>query len=609
MVRGANRGPLDNSSEAFCNTYLPPRGPSRSGRLRYAGSMKLHRILVTGASLALALSAVACGGNGSSGSDGGSTSTAGSGGTTSGSGGSSGGTGGNTMTDTFGGGGSGGNMPVAVCDAPFGPVDTSQPTTVVGTGTGTCTEEALDAAIAKGGIITFDCGGAATIAVTHQKELPKDKDTTIDGGGLVTLDGGSQTRIFHFDGGDFRKTTKVVTLQHLTIKNAKSTGTKIPDAPPPCSQGTDVDGGGAAILIRDGVLHVIDVTFEGGQAAPLGPDVAGGGVYGIGSLDVSIVGSRFLGNTASNGGAVGSLFSNLTLVNDVFDANKALGEGANYIDPACGVNGGESGNGGNGGAVVMDGGESFDVTICGCTFTGNSGNALGGAVFRTPDIGVAPTHIDRSTFDGNQCKSGGAAYFHHSTLVITATTFSNNTATKGSGAIQSDDTDLQIENSTFWNNSALEGLGGAISLFGNHGSLTNVTFANNHADGGSGLFGAALAGNTAFDVNNSVFANNTSMDCGAPMACHANGSGQGDLQWPDKHIVCDNADPPCGGQAGTTFADPMLGQLADNGGPTKTVAPAANSPAAGLGKGCPKTDQRGNPRKADGCTAGAFELP
>ncbi len=573
--------------------------------------MKLRLGKVTGF-LAVALAMTAgCGGEGS-GNTGGSTSTAGSGGTgTGGSGaGNTGGdnTGGNATGGTAGGGGSGGASP-AICDAPIQAVDTSQPTTVVGTGAGTCTEAALDAAIASGGIITFDCGGAATIPITKQKELPKGKDTTIDGGGVITLDGGGATRLFHFDGGDFRKTTTTVTLQHLAIKGAKSSGTTIPDAPPPCSQGTDVDGGGAAILIRDGVLHVIDVVFEGGQAAALGPDVAGGGVYGIGSIDVTIVGSRFTGNKAANGGAVGSLFSNLTLVNNTFDQNEAQGEGANYIDAACSVNGGESGNGGNGGAVVIDGGESFDVTICGCFFTGNSGGALGGAVFRTPDIGVGPTHIDRSTFDGNHTKSGGAAYFHHSELTITASTFSNNSALTGSGAIQADDTDLVIENSTFSGNSAMDGLGGAISLFGNQGKLLNVTFANNHADGGSGLFGAALAGGAPFQIDNCIFANNTSQDCGAPMTCHSSGTGEGDVQWPSSHLVCDNADPPCGAKAGTTFADPLLGALGNNGGPTKTLVPAANSPAAGAGKACPPTDQRGNPRTPDGCTAGAVELP
>src|SRR5205085_12173629 len=114
-----------------------------------------------------------------------------------------------------------------------------------------------------------------------------------------------------------------------------------------------------------------------------GPDVAGGGVYAVGSLDVTIVGSRFKNNQASNGGAVGSLFSNLTLVDDVFDGNRATGSGANYIDPMCNVNGGESGDGGNGGAVVVDGGETFGIDVCGVTFRNNDAGALGGPMFRT----------------------------------------------------------------------------------------------------------------------------------------------------------------------------------------------------------------------------------
>jgi hypothetical protein len=58
-----------------------------------------------------------------------------------------------------------------------------------------------------------------------------------------------------------------------------------------------------------------------------------------------------------------------------------------------------------------------------------------------------------------------------------------------------------------------------------------------------------------------------------------------------------------------TVADPMLGALGSNGGPTATLLPATGSPAAGLDTtACPPTDQRGNAR-ATPCTAGAVELP
>jgi hypothetical protein len=102
---------------------------------------------------------------------------------------------------------------------------------------------------------------------------------------------------------------------------------------------------------------------------------------------------------------------------------------------------------------------------------------------------------------------------------------------------------------------------------------------------------------------------NTSMDCGAPMACQdGNSSGQADLQWPDAHVVCSGKDTACAG-SGTTFADPQLGQLMDNGGPTLILSPAQGGPAAGIGKNCPPTDQCGKPRPMpDGCTAGAVEI-
>ena len=74
------------------------------------------------------------------------------------------------------------------------PVDTSAPTTVVGTGTAaSCTFSALNAAVTARGIITFDCGSApVTISVTATLNLPTTKNTVIDGGNKVTLDGGNR---------------------------------------------------------------------------------------------------------------------------------------------------------------------------------------------------------------------------------------------------------------------------------------------------------------------------------------------------------------------------------------------------------------------------------
>jgi len=59
------------------------------------------------------------------------------------------------------------------------------------------------------------------------------------------------------------------------------------------------------------------------------------------------------------------------------------------------------------------------------------------------------------------------------------------------------------------------------------------------------------------------------------------------------------------------FTDPLLGPLADNGGPTLTMALSWNSPAVDFGTsvGAPLTDQRGVTRPAGlGFDMGAFEL-
>jgi hypothetical protein len=498
--------------------------------------------------------------------------------------------------------------PPAICPTPFGE-DTSATTVTVGSGTAaSCTETALSNALAQGGIIRFNCGGPATITLTSQKTLRTNVNTTLDGQGNITLDGGGITRLLYYSSPNFQATKTVVTIQNLTLQNGASSGTPIPVAPAPCSQGTQNDGGGAAIYIRDGILHVWNTIFKNNVGAAVGPDVGGGAIYTLGSLGTTIVGSTFQSNRAANGGAIGSLWGNLSIYNSQFSSNQATGNGANSINSACPVNSGESGNGGNGGAVAMDGAETYAVTVCGSTFTSNSSGAgaLGGAVFRTPDGAIQTTTIDRSAFIGNTAPSGGALYFHNSNLVMTASTLSGNTATGNGGGLFSDSSTLTFTNDTFADNVSQKGLGGSIVLFGNGGTLQNVTFLGNQASGGSGYFGAAIAGGTALSISNTLFSNNSTNDCYSPMACAAGSStGPNNLQWPATHAVCANADVLC--TSGTVFSNPQLGALQSNGGPTQTAAPLPGSPALGIGQNCPATDQRGVARPSSGCTAGAVE--
>src|SRR4051812_35800472 len=240
--------------------------------------------------------------------------------------------------------------------------DVSAPDTVVGTGTPeSCTFALLDAAVGRGGVITFDCGSApVTIAVTATMHLPLMKNTVIDGGNKVTLDGGSAVQILRFDSPNFQALDTRVTVQHIAFKHGAIAGSMpIPTAPAPCSQGFN-DGEGGAIYMRDGNLTVIDALFEDNTAAPLGPDVGGGAIRMLGSKHgIIVASSTFRNNKASNGAAIGCLFSELDVYDSLVENNTATGHDANNDDATkCSViNNGqhEIGSGGNGGSLYSDG--------------------------------------------------------------------------------------------------------------------------------------------------------------------------------------------------------------------------------------------------------------
>jgi hypothetical protein len=304
------------------------------------------------------------------------------------------------------------------------PVDTSKPTTVVGTGTAaSCTFGALAAAVKAGGIITFACGpDPVTIAVTatltppatnaYANETPV--QTVIDGGNRITLDGGGAVQILSWvHEGSWQKNEDTLTLQHLRLVNGKTTPKQaIPACPPAgglsnaeCSTGFD-DGEGGALVMRDGNLRVIDCEFSNNQAALLGPDTGGGAIYMVGPKHPAyIVKSTFKGNKAANAGAIGMLWAPAFILDCLFDGNSAVGTGANNNDPSkcsCMNNGqNEIGSGGNGGAVYKDGGDGGNLTICGTQIRNSTANEFGSAVFLTANGSHAKLVLQDSLLKNN----------------------------------------------------------------------------------------------------------------------------------------------------------------------------------------------------------------
>ncbi len=466
---------------------------------------------------------------------------------------------------TGGGTGTGGVMdPPPTCTDPIQPADTSAPDAVVGSGSpGSCDEAALDAALAVGGVVTFDCGSApVTITVTSEKAI--DKDTVIDGGGTVTLSGGGTTRILRLASA-WDQTTPKLTVQRLGFTGGFTTD--VPNT-------TETTQGGAAIFREGGSLHVIDCQFTDNHCAASGQDVSGGAITSQGVGETVIVGSVFSGNSGSNGGAVGNLGNTLAVVNSTFDGNAATGTDGN------------PGNGGNGGAVVFDGADTT-MTLCGSVFTANTAGAQGGAVFRVAYTDE-PTTIDRCTFDGNAADAAvglaGALYLEHTAITMTATTISNNTAHYGGGFWVGQSAIANLTNVTITRNSSDQG-GGLWFANDVSGTLLNCTIADNESGYGSALFGGA----SAVHLEGCVVSNNDCKDGpfadGGTNLGHAGGEG-------------------C--VAGAITGDPLLGPLQDNGGPTRTMMPGPGSPAIGQGTTCAEMDQRGEPRPSP-CTLGAVE--
>jgi hypothetical protein len=461
--------------------------------------------------------------------------------------------------------------PSRTCKEPVALADVSHPTTVVGKGSSaSCTEKALDDAVAKGGVVTFDCGpDPVTLTVTH--EVPVTKDTTIDGSNRVTLSGGMSTRILHIKSA-WNVTTPLLTVQNLSFTDGYTTDVVDTSA---------TDEGGAAIFEDGGALVVIHSTFRHNQCASTGQDVAGGAIVGLGSSTLVVEDSVFEDNSGSNGGAIGSQDENATVVNSTFKNNRATGHDGN------------PGNGGDGGAMSFDGAH-ISWTMCGDTFEGNHANASGGAIFRVGYFDE-PASIDRSTFDGNGVDmttgNAGAVYLENLTITMSATTISNNTAHFGAGLWAGESSIVNLTNVTIANNQATMG-GGIWFANPKSGTLLNVTIADNVC---TGLFDGPNV-----TLENCLIADNT-----APSSClefeddcdHTHTGAGANMQT--------SASPSC--TSSVLVADPKLGPLANNGGPTETMAPAKASPAIGKGTSCPKEDQRGQPRK-DPCTLGAYEV-
>lgn len=190
-------------------------------------------------------------------------------------------------------------------------------------------------------------------------------------------------------------------------------------------------------------------------------------------------------------------------------------------------------------------------------------------------------------------------------VLIGRTTISNNEAVLDEGengggiySAASGESETKVTNATISGNT-VTGSGGGVYVFSGAVSLNGVTVTDNIADyEEEGVYTAGgLAGQVGFQ-NSIVAGNDSPVDLDNADCLNSAGLG---------HNLVGKGTGCFPGSGGKSTLAPLLGPLADNGGPNLTHKLLAGSPAIGLaGNSAPAKDQRGKRRDAHP-DAGSYE--
>ncbi|MEM7704735.1 MAG: choice-of-anchor Q domain-containing protein [Pseudomonadota bacterium] len=370
-------------------------------------------------------------------------------------------------------------------------------------------------------------------------------------------------------------------------------------------------GQGGAINIAGGPATINDTTFEANDAG------GGGGAINL-VLGATITNSSFLTNAApfGPGGAIrsplgtlnstdntfrnnsttvngGAIFASTLVSNtDVFETNTARSAGGAISLDAPGTGQMQLFDGLLVGNTVGEGGLSFSGQGGALEFRGvigliedtqfinnqateaGDGAGQGGAIYSAATLELI---LADSTISGSNSGDGGAIYNEGILSVARSTLVSNSVTDPGveprGGAVASTGT-LNLSNSTLSGNVVNPGPGntgdgGAVAVFaGGSANVNNVTFAFNTAPDAGALY--AEIGQGPLNFRNSLFSGNTGVtsDCDQVLSGGFNIYDVNPCQ-----ILAPN----------DLIGDPLIGLLADNGGPTETHALLPGSPAQDAG--------------------------
>ncbi|HET6631897.1 MAG TPA: right-handed parallel beta-helix repeat-containing protein [Rhodanobacteraceae bacterium] len=499
------------------------------------------------------------------------------------------------------------------------------------------------AAGAGADVIGFDGTLASSTITLANGELSVADGTTltINGSGQ-TIDANGTSRVLH-----------VGRYASLTASSLTVTGGRSPDSGGAIyaeayanlslsdlvvSNSSSGDQGGGIYLDIHGSLTLLNSTVDGNSCASWG-----GGLALEGYTDTSLTGSTITNNIGAEdaGGVYVAEYSQLTAASIVVTGNSTDGQGAGlqFFDSQASIatsaiTGNEAG--GYGGGLYAD---DTTVIVSDSTISGNTAYSGAGAY-----LTGATSTVSDSTISGNiGFANAGGIYASDTDLTVTGSSLNNNLLSTyenyGGGALYGSSSSVSIRDTTVADNTVTGDtsgyFAGGLYFWDSTATLVNVTIAGNHASGDDQIAGGAiqsqddLASGEFLRLINVTVSGNTAEATAAAAEDAAGGilvgpyaTGLVELQ---NSVVSRNVGTITndigiandGGVVtayhsllgtalattqtgnGNLFSDaPGLGGLAENGGPTLTMALLSGSPALDAGDnalvpGGVTTDQRG----------------
>ncbi len=323
------------------------------------------------------------------------------------------------------------------------------------------------------------------------------------------------------------------------------------------------------------------------------------GTYSVSATTAPVGSTTF---SLSNDEKPGLVVTTATDAVNLFDGLTSLREALGY---AATLGGSQTITFGSGvaGTIELDSGLviSSDVTIEG---SGTSPLEVGGGGFLsnfsvfTVNSGVTASISGLTIANGFSGSGGGV--FNEGSLTLSDDTITGNSAGTGGGVYNGGT--LVLTNDTITQNSA--DLGGGVDNNGTATFINDTITQNLGASTGGGLYGAVNA-----TLHNTIVALNSSGTVSDPVADQIDGDVSGSYNLIGTGSTGGLTDID-GNQVDVINAGLATG-LADNGGPTQTIALVAGSPAIDAGSAifgalsAPATDQRGALRGPAGLAAGS----